>query len=78
MGDPQISAVPLPLRWAVIGSVAAGVVGGIAGLIIGLQVYAPTAWFAVFEIGVPSAVLGGFIGLVTGLIASAIHRRARP
>ena len=40
------------------------IVGGLVGLGIGLHVYAPTAWFAVFEVGMPVAVAGGCVGLV--------------
>ena len=57
-------------RFIVIGGAASGAVGAVVGLIIGLNVHAPTAWFAVFEIGVPAAILGAVLGLVLG---GAVH-----
>ena len=47
-------ALPLPARWAYVGAAAAGSVGAIAGLVIGLIVYAPTALFAAVEAAFPS------------------------
>jgi hypothetical protein len=49
---------PLIQRWATIGVGVGFVLGGIGGLIRGLEVYAATAWFAAFEIGVPAAIVG--------------------
>ncbi len=48
-----------------------GVIGAIVGLVVGLVAYAPTAWFAVFELGVPAAIVGGILGLVAALIMTA-------
>ena len=64
---------PVPLRWGAIGAVSMGVLGGVAGLVVGLFANARTAWFAIFELGVPSAIIGGLVGLASGAIASAIH-----
>jgi hypothetical protein len=50
-----------------------GVIGAVAGLLAGLVVYAPTAWFAVFELGVPAAALGGALGLVSGVAAKRVR-----
>ncbi|MBO9520107.1 MAG: hypothetical protein J7518_01105 [Nocardioidaceae bacterium] len=61
--------VPEPARSMLTVGAVFGILGGIAGLVVGLNVYAPTAWFAVFELGVPAALLGAIIGLVAGLIA---------
>ena len=61
-----LSQLPVPLRHAMAGAVALGVLGGIAGLIVGLVAYAPTAWFAIFELGVPAAIVGGIVGLMIG------------
>jgi hypothetical protein len=43
-----------------------GVLGLLAGFVRGLFVYAPTAWAATFEIGIPAAVGGALLGLVIG------------
>ena len=64
---------PLPARWAIAGAAAVGVIGAIVGPIIGLRVNAPTAWFAVIELGVPVAIVGGLAGLVAGSIVTAIR-----
>jgi hypothetical protein len=62
-------------RLGAFGAGLGGVVGGIVGLVAGLLVYAPTAWFAVFELGVPAAVVGGLGGLATGVVIKTGHRR---
>ena len=67
-------AVPLPAKWAAIGAVSAGLVGGVAGLVVGLRAYAPTAWFAILELGIPSAAIGGLVGLASGAIASVVSQ----
>ncbi len=64
----------LVARMAVIGAGLGGIVGGIVGLVVGVIVYAPTAWFAVIELGAPVAVVGGVGGLITGLMMKAAHR----
>lgn len=48
--------------------------GIIAWLVIGLYAYAPTAPFAMTELGLPAAFCGAFIGLVVGLLLKAAHR----
>jgi hypothetical protein len=60
--------LPLPGRWAVV------------GLVIGLIVHAPTAPFALVELGLPAAIVGGVIGLSTGVIVLAGRRikQSRP
>ena len=65
---------PVPLRWGAIGAVSTGVVGSVTGLVVGLVTYPRTAWFAIFELGAPSAIVGGLIGLASGVIASAVRR----
>lgn len=61
-----LASMPIMPRFAVVGAVISGVVGGTVGLIIGLDVYAPTAWFAVFEIGLPAGILGAALGFLMG------------
>jgi hypothetical protein len=43
--------------------------------VVGLQVYAPTAWFAIFEVGLPSALLGSVLGLVVGVSKHRASKR---
>jgi MFS family permease len=67
-------------RFIGIGALSAGVVGGVVGLVVGLHVNPRTAWFAVFELGIPAAVVGGLLGLWFGTLVSAgrwLDRRAR-
>jgi fructose-specific phosphotransferase system IIC component len=66
----------LPARWAVAGAASAGVIGAIVGLAVGLRVYAPTAGFAVVELGIPAAIVGGVLGLAAGVIVTAVRRPA--
>jgi hypothetical protein len=68
--------MPVPTRFAVTGAAVLGIAGGIGGLISGLFAYPPTAWFAVAEVGVPAALLGGLAGFVVGFSVQAV-RRAR-
>jgi len=74
--------LPLPARFAVAGATSAGAIGAIAGLVIGLLAYAPTAPFAVIELAVPASIAGGVVGLIAGslaaLVANAAHRIKRP
>jgi hypothetical protein len=65
--------MPFPARFAVIGAVVFGIAGGIAGLISGLLAYAPTAWFAVIELGMPAALVGGVTGFLVGFVAQAVR-----
>jgi hypothetical protein len=71
---PGIS--PLPLRWAVIGALSAGLVAGVVGLVVGLRVHPATAWFAIFELGIPSSIFGGLLGLASGAITHAVRSDA--
>jgi hypothetical protein len=56
------------------GAIVLGVLGGIAGLIIGLIVYPPTAWAALFELGIPSAIVGAILGIAVDLVLLLIRR----
>jgi hypothetical protein len=60
----ELRGMPLIARWVTVGAASASVIGGIVGLVVGLFAYAPTAWFAVFELGVPAGVVGGIVGLI--------------
>lgn len=73
----DIAHMGLPLRCTVLGTVAVGTAGAIAGLILGLLANPPTAWFAVFEGGIPAAIVGGILGLLAGLLAEAARRFRR-
>ena len=78
----RLRALPLIPRWAAIGALCAAVVGGVAGLVVGLLVHPATAWFAVFELGIPASIVGGLIGMASGAIAyavqSTVHRNRTP
>jgi hypothetical protein len=67
----------VPLRHGVVGAALLGVPGAVAGLIIGLIVYVPNAWFATFELGIPAAVVGGVLGLLAGSAAPFARRSRR-
>jgi hypothetical protein len=66
----------LPVRFAV----CSGVIGAIVGLVVGLNVYAPTAPFAAIELGLPATVAGGIVGLIisAGTMVSRRLRRRNP
>lgn len=69
---PRVLAeLPTLGRYTVLGALFAGVLGCLAGLTIGLVVYAPTAWAATLELGVPAAVLGAILGLAVGAVVIA-------
>jgi hypothetical protein len=74
----ELEVMPLRARWAFVGAAALGMSGAFAGLVVGLVVYTPTAWFAMFELGVPSAVVGGMVGLLAAVLLSAGRRLSRP
>jgi hypothetical protein len=67
----------LPARWAVVSASSVGVVGAIVGLVIGLLTYAPTAPFALVELGLPAALAGGVLGLVASLVVMVGRRMKR-
>ncbi len=75
----ELQSLPLVGRWASGAGVCAGVIGAIAGLVVGLVVHPATAWFAVIELGLPAAIVGGAAGTVAALAVLAVHRiRRRP
>ena len=73
-----VAGLPLPARAAVMGGLALGVLGAIAGLVMGLIVNPPTAWFAVLEIGIPATILGYVAGFVGGSVGRFLLRNSRP
>lgn len=79
MGSLHASWAGLPLlpRCVLLGAALAGAAGALAGLVVGLMAYAPTAWFAVVELGLPATVVGAVIGLMTGAIVLVARRIAR-
>ncbi len=68
-----LAQIPLLGRFVLAGMVLAGGIGGVVGLIVGLRVYPPTAWFAIFELGVPAAVVGALLGLASGLSVRGVR-----
>ena len=46
------------------------------GLVLGLIAYPATAWFAVFEVGIPAGVVGAVVGALVGIVV-VIFRRVR-
>jgi hypothetical protein len=72
-----LCGLPSTPRYVVVGAVSVGLVGAIAGLVIGLLVHAPTAPFAAVELGLPGATLGGFAGLAVAGVVSLARRAKR-
>ena len=70
-----VGRAPVPVRFAVVAALALGLLGSLAGLVLGLLSHPPTAWFAVLEVGVPAALLGALAGLAVGS-ATWLLRRA--
>lgn len=73
----KLAHLPLLGRFVVVGASCAGAAGAVAGLIVGLLAYAPTAPFALVELGLPSAVAGGLAGFVAGVGVSLLRRARR-
>jgi hypothetical protein len=67
---------PVAARWAVVTATVFGALGGAVGLIVGLAAYAPTAPFAVLEVGLPASACGAVIGAAAGG-ATLVWRRVR-
>jgi hypothetical protein len=66
-----VMRLPVLARFFVVGTVCTGAAGCVAGLAIGLLVYPPTAWFGIFELGIPAAIVGGIVGLLSGSVVLA-------
>ena len=69
----ELARWQLPLRMAVYGALVTGLAGCVAGLVIGLFVYPPAAWFATLEVGIPAAMIGSVLGLVVGSLIVAVR-----
>ena len=70
----QLATIPIVPRFALVASAAAFLLGALAGLIIGLIAYPPTAWFAVLELGIPAGLIGALIGALAGLVVASIRK----
>ena len=77
MNEPCISGRPLALLGAAVGGCSVGALGAIAGLVVGLIYYPPTAWAAMLELGMPAAALGSFFGLLVGAVLDSTRRLCR-
>lgn len=75
--NTPLAHLPVLPRSIVIGTVITGTVGGLVGLIVGLFTYAPTAPFAVIEVGLPATIAGAIIGLIVGSLILTFRRLAR-
>ncbi|HET6794215.1 MAG TPA: hypothetical protein VFH45_07230 [Acidimicrobiales bacterium] len=61
--------------WMWRGAVVLGGVGVVAGLVVGLFAYAPTAPFAAVEMGLPALMLGALLGALVGTLVQVRSRR---
>ena len=50
-----------------------GSLGAAVGLIVGLLANPATAWFAIFELGLPAAMIGGLLGLLIGVLTLVLR-----
>jgi hypothetical protein len=73
----EVMRLPVLLRSVVAGAVGAGVLGCVGGLVVGLLAYPPTALVAVFELGIPAAMVGGVLGLIAGSVVLGLRKLAR-
>jgi hypothetical protein len=65
---------PVLGRFVFLGALVAGIAGCIAGLIVGLCVYPPTAAFALFELGIPATFAGAIVGFLSGALRLGLRR----
>ena len=72
-----LSRLSLPRRLALVGAVLLGAGGAVTGAVIGLRTYAPTAWAAALEVGLPAALLGAAIGFAAGSLVVGVRRARR-
>ena len=62
-------------RYTLTGLLVAGALGAVVGGVLGLFAYPPTAWFAVLEVGLPAAILGGMLGFLVGVPVRLVRGR---
>jgi hypothetical protein len=72
-----LRSLSFPARWATVGALALGLLGAVAGLAIGLHIDVNTAWFGIFELGIPATIVGGGFGFIAGGIVAVGHRVQR-
>jgi hypothetical protein len=72
-----VRELPPVVAGGFVGGILLGVVGGVAGFLWGLHVYAPTAWAAAVEVGVPAVLLGALTGALVGAGRSGLARISR-
>jgi hypothetical protein len=58
------------MRFVLGGTAIGALLGAVAGLILGVIAYPPTAWFATIELGLPAAAAGAAIGLALGVFVT--------
>lgn len=68
--------MPLPARALLVGFLAGGALGALVGLVVGLRVYPPTAWAAVIEVALPSALAGAVLGFLGGAFVWFFRRNS--
>jgi hypothetical protein len=73
----SFDGLPLSLRAAILMAALFGWIGGLVGLMVGLAAYPPTAWAAVFEVGLPAAFVGFFLGGAGGGLVDLFQRLRR-
>jgi len=69
--------LPVLARVTVATGFVCGLLGGVVGLLVGLDANPGTAWFAVIELGLPSSVAGCFLGFFAGLAWIGLKNRKR-
>jgi ABC-type uncharacterized transport system permease subunit len=76
LGDirSQLASMPIVPRFTIVGATAAFLLGALIGLVVGLIANPLTAWFALFEVGVPAGILGTVVGALVGLVTSTMRR----
>jgi hypothetical protein len=61
-------------RAAVVGMAVVGGMGAIAGFVLGLIAYPPTAVISLAELGLLSAIVGAALGFLVGIAISVVRR----